>query len=141
MSLHRALRLAGANGGYWLAGAAFAVALLALIVATRANAPLAREATGTEKRIEVVARELGVAYNVQAFCDDPSTVVLVAAEPDIVGAKYVAQRGTEIVSWRSGATGENPAATHFWVAPDGRQQSESVEVNRPAAACFKKKAR
>lgn len=92
--------------------------------------------------VKVVAREPGVGYDVLAFCNDPSTKVVLGTPMEVAGIHYVASRGQEQVDWKdSDPPGSNPNAVHYWIGPDGMQHSEAVEVTSPARDCFKKKLR
>lgn len=123
----------------WIFGvAAVLIALFAVYLAL----PAAGIRTApTETRI--VAREPGVAYDVAAFCADPATKVT----PDLfnyteaAGASYTATRGTETITWRDSPPGANPIAAHYWIDAQGSQHQEAVEMTKPAAECFQKKAR
>lgn len=109
---------------------------------------LGSQATGTAPpgivqptAIAVVAAERGTAYDVAAFCNDPSTKVIATVMTDAPngGTRYLASRGIEQVNWADSPPGKNDNATHYYPNAQGVQQSEAVQVTKSAADCFKKK--
>lgn len=97
----------------------------------------------TGDTIKIIAREPGVAFDVAQFCNDPTTTVGKTPMTDAPagGTRYVALRGTESVNWPDSPEGKNPAATHYVTAPDGKQNTEPVEITKPAADCLKRRAK
>lgn len=93
--------------------------------------------------VEIVAREPGPSYNVLGFCTDGATTVGLVPMLDAPngGNRYIALRGTESVNWADSPVGQNPSAQHYWTGPDGKQNSELVEVTKDAAACLKRKVK
>lgn len=91
----------------------------------------------------IVAREPGVAYDVLAFCNDPATKVGITPMTDAPagGNRYIANRGTETINWPDSPVGVNSAAMHYYIDSSGVQQQEPVEMTKPAAECFQKKAK
>lgn len=126
---------AGKSGGWALAliVAATAVAMVYLRAPRVVDVPLPGDTT-----VQTVAREPGVGYDVAKFCADPATEVHgpTLPVPEDAG-RLIATRGIEIVNWPGPSS---IAAMHFYTDSQGLNKSEPVEMTKPAADCFAKKA-
>lgn len=119
---------------------ALALSLLTLavvVIAIRVTAvPLLDD---PDKTLRIVAREPGVAYDVLALCNDPTTKGVLGFPSEDGSPRRQLVRGQELVSWVD--SGSNPNAMRYVFSVDGNQRSEAVEVTEAAAKCLRAKTK
>ena len=136
------LKRAASEWGWFLGVAGLLVGILALVIAVRVNAPLARDATGAQLTRVVPATGIE-GFNTSFFCNEDLTKVKPKLIPD-VGISYellrvkdgVAESVTIIIALDSKVL----VSTHYYDTTQG-QQSEPAVVDKATLDCLARKAK
>ena len=115
---------------------------IAGVVSTRANLPVTRDLTGTEKKIMIAPASGVEGFDAGLFCNDPLTTVRAIPAPDASGTTYelarVRDQKTETVVVVLAPDQSILLAKHYYDAAVG-QQSEPAIVEEDARKCIEKK--